>query len=48
MFKFPYRFSLVEEMLFAMVKETMDQHVLPNLASIVIIFISFECHDHGS
>ncbi len=26
----------------AMVKKTMDQHVLPNLASIVVIFISFD------
>ncbi len=42
MFQFPCWFSLVEKMLFAMVKKTMDQHVLPNLASIVIIFISFD------
>jgi nitrate/nitrite transporter NarK len=32
----------VEEMLLAMVKKTMDQHVLPNLAIfIVAMFVSF-------
>jgi hypothetical protein len=31
----------VEEMLHAMVKKTLDQHVLPNLAFVVVLFISF-------
>jgi hypothetical protein len=32
----------VGEVLFAMVKKTMDQHVLPNLASTIVIFTSFD------
>jgi hypothetical protein len=39
MFKFPCCFFLWK---LAMVKKTMDQHVLPNLASIIVIFISFD------
>jgi hypothetical protein len=32
----------MEELLFAMVKKTMDQHVLLNLASTIIMCISFD------
>jgi len=38
---FPSRSSFVEEVLLAMVKKTMDHHVLPNLASIAIVFANF-------
>jgi len=39
---FPFQSSFVEEMLLAMVKNTIDQHVMPNLAIfIVIMFVSF-------
>jgi len=37
-----FRFSIVEEMLHAMVKKTLDQHVLSNLALVVVVFISFD------
>jgi hypothetical protein len=46
--QFPFRSSFVEEMLPTMVKKTMDQHVVPNLASTIIVSISFDmwmCHD---
>jgi hypothetical protein len=39
---FPSRFSFVEDILLAMVKKTMDQHVLPNFASTTIVFSSFD------
>jgi hypothetical protein len=38
---FPSRFSFVEEMLRAVVKKTMDHHVLPNLALAIVVFASF-------
>jgi len=42
LFQFPFRFSLMEEILPAMVKKTIDQHVLSNLAYITLMFISFD------
>jgi hypothetical protein len=39
---FPSQSSFVGEMLLAMVKKTMDQHVLPNLASTIIMSASFD------
>jgi hypothetical protein len=35
------RFFLMEEMLLAMVKKTMDNHVLLNLAYAIVVSISF-------
>jgi hypothetical protein len=32
----------VDEMFFAMVKETLDLHVFPNLAFITIVFCNFD------
>jgi hypothetical protein len=37
-----YWFSIVEEMLHVMVKKTLDQHVLPNLALVVVVSINFD------
>jgi hypothetical protein len=41
---FPISFQkkFVEKVLFAMVKKTMDQHVVSNLASIAVMSISFD------
>jgi len=39
---FPSRSYLVEEMLLAMVKKTMDHHVLSNLASAILVSVSFD------
>ncbi len=40
---FPFHFIFfVEKLLFAMVKKTMDQHVVLNLTSIIVMFISFD------
>ncbi len=39
---FPSQSSFVGKMLFAMVKKPMDQHVLPNLASIIVMSTSFD------
>jgi len=36
------RSTLVEEMIFAMIKKTMELHMLPNLASIVIMVASYD------
>jgi hypothetical protein len=38
---FPSQSSFVEEVLLTMVKKTIDRHVLPNLASITIVFANF-------
>jgi hypothetical protein len=38
---FPFRFFCVEEVLLAMVKKTMDHHVLPNLALAIVVYASF-------
>jgi hypothetical protein len=32
----------MEEMLLAMVKKTIDHHVLSNLASTIVVFVSFD------
>ncbi len=39
---FPFQSSFVGEVLFTMVKKTMDQHVLPNLASTIVMSTSFD------
>jgi hypothetical protein len=38
---FPFQSFLVEEMFLAMVKKTMDHHVLSNLAFVTVVSISF-------
>jgi len=39
---FPFRSSLVEEMLLTMVKKTMDHHVLSNLTFATVVSVSFD------
>ncbi len=39
---FPFRSSFVEEVLSAMVKKTMDHHVLSNLTLTTMVFASFD------
>ncbi len=40
--QFPSQSSFVEEMLPTMVKKTMDQHVVPNFASTIVVSTSFD------
>jgi hypothetical protein len=39
---FPFWSSIVEEVLLAMVKKTVDQHVLSNFASTTVVSTSFD------
>ncbi len=39
--QFPFQSFLVEEILLAMVKKTLDRHVLPNLKFVITISASF-------
>ncbi len=40
--QFPFQSSFVEEMLLTMVKKTMDQHVVSNLTSTIVVSTSFD------